>query len=212
MTGGTSPLHRGLSRRRLLAAAPVAGLAALAAGCGRRGKPADPDLTAAAMVAGVERVAIDTYETVRRLFTDGELGAKLPDVLVSFVITGADHHHQALAAWNNLRIAAGRPAVNSPHAELKLAVDTAVTALTDVVAAARLALRLEDFTSQTYLMVIPTLADPAALTLAAQLFVVDQQHQAVLRYLLGLYPVGSGTLRDAGDFAPADPRPSLVSG
>jgi hypothetical protein len=115
-------------------------------------------------------------------------------------------------AWNKLLTAAGGPAVTDPDQKLRPVVDAAVARVADIPAAATLALRLEDYASQTYLKAIPALTTAAAVELAARILVVDQQHQAVLRYLLGLYPVGSGVVRDPGDFAPADPRPSLITG
>ncbi len=59
---------------------------------------------------------------------------------------------------------------------------------------------------------IPTLASPDAIKLASQILVVDQQHQAILRYVLGLYPVGSGVVKESKDFAPSDPQAALVTG
>jgi hypothetical protein len=50
------------------------------------------------------------------------------------------------------------------------------------------------------------------ITLAAQVTVVGSQHQAVLRYLVGLYPVGSGDAAGPLDVAPADPRLTQISG
>jgi len=112
---------------------------------------------------------------------------------------------------------AGRPAVTAPTAALKPTVDAAAAKLTDVPGAATLALRLEDYASQTYQSVIPTLKSPDAIKLAAQITVVGSQHQAILRYVLGLYPVGSGPMKAANglanvDFAPSSPTPALITG
>ena len=41
---------------------------------------------------------------------------------------------------------------------------------------------------------------------------VGAQRQAILRYVLGLYPVGNGLSKDTSDFAPADPKLSLITG
>jgi hypothetical protein len=50
-------------------------------------------------------------------------------------------------------------------------------------------LLLEQTASDTYLSAIPTLKSKDAITLAGQLQVVDQEHAAVLHYVLGEYPV-----------------------
>ena len=219
-----------VSRRRFLAGTTVAaGLAVFAAACGNdddtdtgAGQSADTtpttaggantDLDTAAVAAGLEKLAVDTYTAAGQLATTGKLGASVPPAVVEFVTTAGKQHQEHLDSWNKVLTGAGRPAVTAPNAQLKPAVDAAAGKLTDVPGAATLALRLEDYASQTYLKVIPTLKSPDAIKLASQIFVVDQQHQAILRYVLGLYPVGSGVVKDTKDFAPSDPQASLVTG
>lgn len=199
--------------RRGLLTGTIAGVVATA--CGRNTGPTDPDLRAATAAAGVERVAIDSYEMIRDLLTKGALGAKETDAVATFVVTAADQHHKAMEQWTSVLAAGGRGPVDAPDRRLKPVADTALNDLRDVVGVARLALQLEDYASQTYLQLIPTLQKPSTAMLAGQLLVVDQQHQAVLRYLIGLYPVGSGMdnpLPTTFAFAPAEPRASLVTG
>ena len=208
----------GVSRRRFLAGSAItAGAAVLAAGCmgDDDGSGADlppNDLDTAAMAAGVEKLAVDTYMAAGRLVTDGKLGAAIPPAVASLVATATGHHQQALNSWNRLLTGAGRAAVESPKEALRTVVDAAIARLTDVPGAATLALRVEDYASQTYQKAIPILRTPEAISLAAQITVVSQQRQAVLRFVLGLYPVGSGTGTQAVDFAPANPTPSLLTG
>lgn len=220
-----------VSRRRFLAGTTVAaGLAVFAAACGNDDEDTDTgagqtagttpttaggantDLDTAAVAAGLEKLAVDTYTAAGQLATTGKLGASVPPAVVEFVTTAGKQHQEHLDSWNKVLTGAGRPAVTAPNAQLKPAVDAAAGKLTDVPGAATLALRLEDYASQTYLKVIPTLKSPDAIKLASQIFVVDQQHQAILRYVLGLYPVGSGVVKDPKDFAPSDPQASLVTG
>jgi hypothetical protein len=208
----------GISRRRfILAAAGATGAAVAVGACtDAGGGPVDPDLAGAAAAASTERVAIDTYETIRTKLMAGRLGAAGPDAIVTFVVTAADQHHKALEAWNGVLTAGRRPVTDAPDRRLKPVVDLSVTRLTDVVGVARLSLQLEDYVSQVYLQLIPTLKKPDTVKLAGQILVVDQQHQAVLRYVLGLYPVGTGVDNPAQPadfaFAPADPRATLVTG
>ncbi len=61
--------------------------------------------------------------------------------------------------------------------------------VTDVVGLARLALLLEQTAADTYFAVIPSLANAQALELAATIQPIDMQHAAILRYVLGEYPV-----------------------
>lgn len=164
------------------------------------------------MAAGIEKLASDTYTAAGTMATQGKLGALIPDAVSELVETARRQHQEHMDAWNKILTAAGRQPVTEPNAQLKTVVDAAAGKLTDVPGAATLALRLEDYASQTYLKVLPTLKSPDAVKLAAQILVVDQQHQAVLRYVLGLVPVGSGVAKDTRDFAPSDPRPSLISG
>jgi hypothetical protein len=223
-----------VSRRRFLAGSTIAaGLTVFAVACGDDKKDtassgqssdttlattattaagANTDLDTAAAAAGLEKLAFDTYTAAGQLATSGKLGAAVPPAVVTFVTTAAKQHQESLDAWNKVLTGAGRAAVTTPTASLKPTVDAAAGKLTDVPGAATLALRLEDYASQTYQKVIPTLKSADAIKLAAQINVVGQQHQAILRYVLGLYPVGSGPAKDTRDFAPADPQPSLITG
>ncbi|HJV08866.1 MAG TPA: ferritin-like domain-containing protein [Acidimicrobiales bacterium] len=222
-----------VSRRRFLAGSTVAaGFAILAVACGddddgddtsagtggqtndttpTTAAGANTDLDTAAAAAGLEKLAFDTYTAAGQLATGGKLGT-VPPAVATFVTTAAAQHQEALNAWNRVLTAGGRQAVNTPTAALKPTVDAAAGKLTDIPGTATLALRLEDYASQTYQKVIPTLKSGDAIKLAAQINVVGQQHQAILRYVLGLYPVGSGPAKDTRDFAPSDPQPTLLTG
>lgn len=220
----------GVSRRRFLAGSTIAaGLAVFSVACSdgdagpRTGghsadttpTPAagiDSDLDTAATAAGIEKLAFDTYTATGQLARAGSLGAAVPAALMTLMTTAAGHHREALDAWNKVLTGGGRPAVRTPSPALKPAVDDAAAKLTDVLGTATLVLRLEDYLSQTYQRAIPALRSTDTIKLAAQITVVGSQRQAILRYMLGLYPVGSGTVKDTRDFAPADPKLSLITG
>ncbi|MGI8791748.1 MAG: ferritin-like domain-containing protein, partial [Acidimicrobiales bacterium] len=53
----------------------------------------------------------------------------------------------------------------------------------------KLALMLEEIAAQTYLKALPVLKSKDAITLAGSIFAVDQEHQAILLFALGKYPV-----------------------
>ena len=188
---------------------PAATTATTAAG-------ANADLDVAAAAAGLEKLAVDTYTAALAAATANKLGA-VPPAVATFVTTAAKQHQEALDSWNRVLTGAGRPAVSAPAAALAPTVNAEFAKVTTIPAAATLALRLEDYASQTYQSVIPTLKSADAIKLAAQINVVGQQHQAILRYVLGLYPVGSGPVKGSTnpapvDFAPANPQPSLITG
>ena len=184
----------------------LAGAAALAAGaCSGRGDGggADADLDLAREAAGMEKLAVDHYTATGMLATGGKLGALIPPAFAALVAAAAGQHRQAHDAWNALLAGAGRPPVTAPGAKLQEALNAAGVRIADIPGAAALALRVEDFATQTYQRALPALIRPEALTLAARVSVVGHQRQAVLRYLLGLDPVTG---------ARAEPTLRLITG
>lgn len=188
-----------VSRRRFLA-----GAGALVAGaCSGGGHAGDADLDFAADAAALERLAVDHFTGTNRLMTDGKLGALVPRALADLVAGAVGQHRQAHDAWNKVLTGAGRAEVAAPPVKAQEALNAAGVRVTDVLAAASLALRLEDYACQTYQRALPALVRPETITLAAQVSVVGHQRQAVLRYLLGRDPVAA---------AGADPHLRLITG
>ena len=185
----------------------------MAAACAQDGNGGgtDPDLDFATTAARLEKVFGDTYTSLRSMAVQARLGAAVPQAVVEFLTAATGHHQEHLNAWNRVLAAGGRSAVESPDPELRQVVDGAVVRVTDIPALVRLALRMEDYASRTYLQAVPGLGSEEATRTAAQVLVVDQQHQAVLRYFLGLPPNGSGVAPDTTDFAPSRPRPELLT-
>lgn len=195
----------GFSRRRFLSAGSVAaGLLVLAA-CGddddeesqsggqsgsgaQQGQAASRDLAVAELAAGLEVLAVGTYQAALDAATSNKLGA-VPPAVATYVQTALAHHTEHLAAWNGILRGAGRPEVTTPNAQLKPTVDSMFAQVKDVAGAANLAMTLEDIAAQTYLKAIPTLTNKDAIRKAGEIQVVDQQHIAILRYTLGMYPV-----------------------
>lgn len=201
-----------LTRRRFLAGA-AAGIAVLAGACSDGDDAAGgPDLDLAAGAAGMEKLFSDTYDTMAGMATGGRVGALVPPAVAAFVHTAAGHHRETYERWNALLLSGGRQAVAGAGEALTIAVNTAVTRVVDIPMAVTLALRLEDYASQTYQQAVRSLGSPEAITLAAQAGVVAHQRQAVLRWFLGLSPVGRGPTATSRDFAPAEPRIALISG
>ncbi len=185
------------ARRRFLIGGGMLAAGALVAACsddgddtssGGGGDNGGDDLGTAAFAASLEVLAVNTYTAALDAAGTGALG-EVPPAVGEFVTVARDHHQAALDAWNGVLTGAGEPAVTAPPADLETTVNDMFAAVTDVTGAAMLALELESIASNTYLAALPALQDPAAITLAGSLQAIDQQHAAVLLFVLGQYPV-----------------------
>lgn len=196
-----------LSRRQILVGAGGAGLALVVAACSDEDAPnstgdantattaAGPDaadggddVATAQLAASLEVLAINTYEAALIAAGDGTL-PDVPEAVATFITTAQSHHQAALEEWNALLTTLGEAEVDAPPADLETTVTDAFSQATDVVAVARLALMLEQTAADTYLDAIPTIHNTEALSLAATIQPIDMQHVAILRYVLGEYPV-----------------------
>lgn len=198
-----------VSRRRFLIGAGAVGVAAVAAACGSDDDPAvesggegdttttakdgeatgaNGDVEVAKVAAGLEVLAVATYKAAGEAAAANKLGA-VPPAVGEFVKTAMGHHQEHLDAWNKVITGAGGSAVTEPNAKLKPVVDAEFAKVKDVAGAANLALMLEQIAAQTYLKVLPTLKSADAVKLAGSIQAVDQQHQAILLFALGKYPV-----------------------
>lgn len=146
------------------------------------------DLEVAAAAAGLEVLAVNTYQAALDAATANKLGA-VPPAVAEFVTTSMSHHQAALDAWNEVLTGAGKPAVDKPPADLEKTVNEAFGKVTDVGGAAELALLLEQTAAATYQKAIPSLESKEAIELAGSIQVVDAQHAAILLFVLGQYPV-----------------------
>lgn len=149
---------------------------------------AEGDLGIAQVAAGLEVLAVQTYTAALDAATSGALG-DVPPAVATFMTTAMEHHQAHLGAWNDVLFAFDIEEVTSPPEDLEEEVDDRLADVEDVTGAAELALFLEETAAATYLSVIPELKDPAAIDLAATIQPIDMQHIAVLRFVLGEYPV-----------------------
>jgi len=153
----------------------------------KAGGDASGDLKVAALAASLEVLAVDTYKAGIGQAEPLKL-AGFPAV-VEFAKTAMGHHQTALDTWNKVLTGAGQPAVSKPPAALKATVDSEFAKVKDVTGLATLALLLEQTAADTYLSATQTLTGKDALTAAGALQSVDQEHAAILLYVLGKYPV-----------------------
>lgn len=189
----------GLSRRGFLIATGATGAAVVAltsvgpafasspSATGRAKPSAQGDLETAAFAAGLEVLAVGTYQAALDAATAGKLGP-VPPAGATYVQTALAQHQTYLDALNGLLTGNGEQAVTMPDPTLKRSVDTQLAQVTDFVGAAKLARELEEIASATYLKAIPGLT-PDTAVVAGSILAVGQQRVAVLNYVLGEYPV-----------------------
>jgi hypothetical protein len=146
------------------------------------------DVAVADLAARLENLAMDTYDALLATASAGRLGT-VPALIGAIVTTAKAQHIEHLAVWNRVMRAAGKPEVNTPDEGLKPTIDSMLAGVQDPTGAAQLALLVEEILADTYLKAIPTLADKESVRAAAQILATDQQHQAILRFALGEFPI-----------------------
>ena len=197
-----------LSRRKILLGGGAGALALVAAACGGDDVDApdstgDPDTTTtteggdaagagdvaiAQTAASLEVLAVNTYDSALQAATGGDLG-QVPPAVAEYATVAKEHHQAHLDAWNELLTTLGETEVTEPPADLAETINTAFGEVTDITGLAELALMLEQTAADTYFAVIGQLTNPQAVELAAIIQPIDMQHSAILRYVLGEYPV-----------------------
>ena len=140
------------------------------------------------MLAGVEVVAVNAYTVVLGAATAGDLGA-VPPVVAHYGATALDHHRVALEAWNRVLVAAERPAVTQPPADLAITINEQLGAITDGAELLDVAFIIERIAAATYLDAVHTLVSEPAIRLAGSILSVDRQRMALLLFADGQYPV-----------------------
>ena len=206
MTEAATPLA--LNRRKLLFGGGVGALALVAAACGTEeaddpagsgdttttteaaegGTGGGNDIATAQLAASLEVLAVNTYDAALSAAGEGALGT-VPPAVAEYATTAKAHHQAALDAWNGLLTSLGEDEVTDPPSELEATVNTQFGEVTDVTGLAELALMLEEIAADTYLGAIGSIGNAQALELAASIQPIDMQHMAVLRYVMGQYPV-----------------------
>ncbi len=212
-----------LTRRRLLLGGGVAAVGLAAAACGTDQDPfvlqddPDPALTSptgpsgggggddepsgdvaiAMTAASLEVLAVNTYDAALAAATEGAIG-EVPPAVAEFATTARAHHQAHRQAWNDLLTSLGQQEVTTTPPRLQSTVDQRLGQVKDVTGVAELALTLEQIAADTYFSVIPQIENAEALRLATTIQPIDMQHVAVLRYVLGDYPVPDA-FADAND-------------
>ena len=209
----TTPEEGGTSRRWFLGAAAAVTAGGVLAACGNNDSPTETgagttattgaaaattttaalpagasDAEVASLAAGLEVLAVNTYKGALDAATANKLGT-VPPAVAEFAKTAMAQHKVALETWNKVLTTGGGKAVTEPPASLKAVVDKEFAAVKDVGGVAKLALLLEQTAADTYLSATKTLQGKEALTTAGAFQSVDQEHAAILLFVLGQYPV-----------------------
>jgi hypothetical protein len=162
------------------------------------------DLAIVALAAGLENLAVGTYQAGIDAATAGKLG-EVPPAVVTFAQTAQTHHQAHASAWNGVLKAAGEKPVTGVDTTVKTGVvDPAFAKVTDVAGLAELALELEDVAAATYLSGIGVIESNAGIKTAASIQPVEMQHAAILNFVLGEYPVPDAFAQATGARSTSD--------
>lgn len=146
------------------------------------------DMALARLAGGLEQMAIDLYEAGAAA-TAGDTKGAVPLALAAYMSTARGHHVDHLDEWNKSLQGGGLPTVSTADVGLKPTLGKMLTDAKDVAGIAGVIAIVEEILADTYLRSIPTLKSKDSIKIAGQILIVDQQHRAILNYLLGIYPV-----------------------
>jgi hypothetical protein len=199
-----------LDRRRFLLAGAAATGAGVLAACGGGDEPRpednpvvtrpdrlDGDLAVAALLVSLENLLVSVYQEV--LDKREKLGP-LPQAAVTLVETVQKQHREHAGAWNGILTGAGKPGITGVNLTVKtMSSDPGLARLKDAPGLLSFGQELETITAATYLAAIGAIDNNAALKVAASIQTVENEHVAVMAYLLGRAPAPEGFARtDAG--------------
>ncbi|MBT2526829.1 ferritin-like domain-containing protein [Streptomyces sp. ISL-99] len=201
-TGQEQRVH--LARRRFLVGAGASAAVLALAACGGKsevkaapsgGPSGSPqsgqytgDLKVVALAAALENQAVGAYQAALTAAKDGKLG-DVPPVLATFAQTAMSQHRDHADAWNGVLADAGKPKITGTPLSNHDEVTRALGQVKDVPGVARLALRLEDQATQTYVFATFNVASAGGINTAATIAPVEAMHSAILHFVLGQYPV-----------------------
>ena len=146
------------------------------------------DNAALATNASLENLAVFAYDSALKAAPSGKFG-KVPAAVAGFAMHAMKQHAEHAQAFNAALTNAGGKAFTDPNPALKQTVLDEFGKLKDVAGLAKLALLLENTAGQTYTKQMSTMTSDEALAAVSTIAPVEQQHAAILNYVLGQYPV-----------------------
>ena len=166
--------------------------------------PATGDFAIAGLNAGLENLAVVTYQAALEAAASGRFGP-MPPAVTTFVETARAQHGDHAGAWNTVLTNGQRQTVSGVDQTLKTdVVDPGFAGVTDVAGLARFALGLENTAAATYLANIASITNQNALKLTASIQPVEMQHAAILNFVLGQDPVPDAFARTEGARSTSD--------
>lgn len=214
----------GFSRRNFLIAGTALGGTIALAACGSSGSSSSAttsaksstttagkkssgnvDLAVAGLAAGLENLAVQTYQAALDAAGAKKLG-DVPPAVTTFAKTAMAQHKDHAGAWNSVLSGAGKPAITGVDITVNNAVvKPGFEKVKNVGDLAKFALALEDVAAATYLNGIQNaLTLASAIKIAATIQPVEMQHAAILNLLLGNYPVPNSFAKTDGARPPSD--------
>lgn len=155
-------------------------------GSGGEGKA---DISALSTDASLEALAVFAYGAALTAAPKGQFGKTVPAAVATFATVAKQQHMDHLNAFNAAITGAGGTAYTKPDPALAATVQAMFAKINNVVDLAKLALTLENTAAATYIKQMAELTSPAALSAVATIAPVEQQHSAILNFVIGEYPV-----------------------
>jgi hypothetical protein len=217
------------SRRGFLAGGAAIGGGVLLTACGSKDKTASDspstgstsgsgsgssaaDKSALATNASIEALAVFAYDAALKAAPMGKFGKSVPAAVADFATVAKQQHMDHQDAFNAALTQAGGTAFTKPDPALAAAVIKMFGDVKDVVGLAKLALTLENTAAATYIQQMSTLQSKAGLAAVATIAPVEQQHAAILNFVLGEYPVPDTFVKLTATPTSLGARPSTDAG
>jgi hypothetical protein len=146
------------------------------------------DFRVVGLAAALENAAVFAYGEGIKAATAGKLG-DVPKVVVKFATTAMAQHKEHGLAWNGFLQSNGKKAITDIPLTIVPDVQKGLAAVKDVPGLATFALGLEEIAAATYITGAAGVSVPAGVATTLSIAPVEAQHAAILRFVLGKYPV-----------------------
>ncbi|MCK9878916.1 ferritin-like domain-containing protein [Frankia sp. Ag45/Mut15] len=159
------------------------------------------DLKVVALAAALENLAVAAYSAVLTKAGAGTYGT-VPPAIGEFVTVVRSQHTDHGKAWNGVLASAKLPEITGAPLTIAAGEVAKLNQAKTLPEVARIALDLETGAAQTYLSALTNVTNTTGISTAATIAPVEAMHAAVLRYILGDYPVPDSFLGTTAAIAP----------
>jgi hypothetical protein len=174
--------------------------------------PGGADAKALATNASIEALAVFAYGAALKAAPMGKFGKTVPAAVGEFATVAMKQHQDHQDAFNAALTKAGGKAFTAPDPALAATVTKLFGGLNSVAGLAALALKLENTAAATYIQQLSTLMTPEAVSAVATIAPVEQQHSAILNFVLGDYPVPDTFVKLGATSTSLGARPATDAG